>query len=198
MSKEFFNARAVTWDENAAEKDVAKLQSMAAKLDIPPGAIVLDVGTGTGVFVPYILRKIGRSGKLVCLDYAKEMLKVARAKNFTGNIHFVCADIVKTGLPGSMFDAVVCYSVFPHFTHHLHALREICRVLKPGGWLYICHTSSRYAINKIHRSIPEICDHVFPENEDLCRMLIIAGLVNISIGDGKEDYLVTAEKPQEK
>ena len=52
MSKEFFNARAATWDERAAEKDVGRLKAMAARLDITPGSTVLDVGTGTGVFVP--------------------------------------------------------------------------------------------------------------------------------------------------
>ena len=192
MSREYFNAHAAAWDENAAEKDSTKLQAIAERLDISPGAAVLDVGTGTGLFVPYILRKIGRSGKLVCLDYAEEMLKAARARNFIGNIHFICADIVETGLPDNVFDAVICYSVFPHFAQPHRALQEICRVLEPEGRLYICHTSSRRAINEIHWNIPEICDHLFPENEDLRLMLIAAGFVNISINDGDEDYLVVS------
>jgi ubiquinone/menaquinone biosynthesis C-methylase UbiE len=195
MSKDFFNARAAHWDSSAAEQDTSRLKAMAGRLEILPGSAVLDVGTGTGVFVPCILGKIGRAGKLVCLDYAEEMLAAARAKHFTGDIKYVCADVVETGLPDSAFDAVVCYSVFPHFDHPFLALREIARVLKPQGRLYVCHTSARLKINEIHRNIPEVCDHLLPENEDLRRMLIETGFIDIIIDDGADDYLVSARKP---
>jgi ubiquinone/menaquinone biosynthesis C-methylase UbiE len=194
MSKEFFNSRAATWDERAAEKDTSRLKAMVGRLDIMPGSTVLDVGTGTGVFVPYILAKIGRGGSLVCLDYAEEMLKAARAKIFTGNIKYLCADIENTALQDNTFDAVVCYSVFPHFSDKLKALREMYRILKPEGWLYICHTSSREDINNIHRGIPDICNHLFPENDDMERILEAAGFTDISISDGEDDYLADARK----
>jgi ubiquinone/menaquinone biosynthesis C-methylase UbiE len=194
MSRDFFNARAATWDEKATEKDISRLEAMAARLDIRPGATVLDVGTGTGVFVPYILHKIGHAGNLVCLDYAGEMLKIARAKGFEGNIGYVCAAVEDSRLPDNSFDAVVCYSVFPHLQDKPKALREINRLLKPGGRLFICHTSSRRAINEIHRSLPEVCDHLFPENEETRSLLSGAGFEDIRISDGRDDYLVSARK----
>jgi len=194
VSKDFFNSRAATWDEKVAEKDVHKLNDMAARLDISPGDSVLDVGTGTGVFVPFLLRKIGREGNLTCLDYSEEMLKIARAKGFKGNIRYLCAEIENNRLNGESFDAVVCYSVFPHFANKPKALKEINRLLKKGGRLYICHTSSRQAINDIHRSTPEVCDHVFPENEETRRMLLEAGFDNVIISEGKADYLASARK----
>jgi ubiquinone/menaquinone biosynthesis C-methylase UbiE len=194
MSKDFFNSRAATWDEKVAEKDVSRLKAMLSRLDIETGAAVLDVGTGTGVLVPFLLKKIGREGKLVCLDFSEQMLKMARAKGFTGNIQFLCADIENSRLADNSFDAVVCYSVFPHFRDKPKALREIHRLLKKDGRLYICHTSSRQAINEIHRSTPEVCDHIFPENDDTRRMLSEAGFGNIDISDGAEDYVVSARK----
>jgi len=194
MSKDFFNSRAAIWDKEVAEKDISKLKNMLARLDIKPGATVLDVGTGTGVFVPLLLKKIGRDGNLVCLDFAEEMLKIAQAKGFKGNISYLCADIENSRLADKSFDAVVCYSVFPHFNDKVKALKEIYRLLRKDGKLFICHTSSRQAINEIHRSVPEICDHLFPENEDIRRMLSEAGFEDISISDGKEDYLVSARK----
>ena len=81
MTKTFFNSRAGHWDEMVAEKDANKLKTMAERLDIKPGSSVLDVGTGTGVFVPYILESIGEKGRLVCLDFAEEMLEKAKAKD---------------------------------------------------------------------------------------------------------------------
>lgn len=194
MSKDFFNSRAATWDEKAAENDTSKLEAMAARLDIKPGSTVLDVGTGTGVFIPFLLKKIGRKGKLFCLDFAEEMLKIAQAKDFKGNISYVCADIENSRLDDKSFDAVVCYSVFPHFQDKLKALREIYRLLKEDGKIFICHTSSRQAINEIHQNIPEVCDHLLPENEDIHRMLSDVGFKDINISDGKEEYLVSARK----
>jgi ubiquinone/menaquinone biosynthesis C-methylase UbiE len=195
MSQEFFNARATTWDEKVAEKDLSKLETMLARIDIKSGDTVLDVGTGTGVFVPFLLRKIGQAGRLICLDYAEAMLDIAREKDFKGNVSFLCADIENSGLPDEAFNAVVCYSVFPHFEDKPKALSEICRVLQPGGRLFIAHTSSRQAINDIHRSLPEVCGHVFPENEEMKRLLDEAGFVDIHISESHEHYFVSARKP---
>jgi ubiquinone/menaquinone biosynthesis C-methylase UbiE len=194
VSKDFFNSRAATWDERAAEKDTSRLEAMAARLDIKPGAVVLDVGAGTGVFAPFILKKIGSEGKLVCLDFAEEMLKIARAKGFEGNISYLCADIEDCRLPDKSFDAVVCYSVFPHFRDKPKVLKKISRLLKDNRKIFICHTSSRQAINEIHRKLPEVCDHLLPKNEEIRRMLTGAGFRDISIADGKDDYLVSARK----
>jgi ubiquinone/menaquinone biosynthesis C-methylase UbiE len=193
VSKEFFNTRAAAWDANVAEKDNTKLQALADRLDIKAGAVVLDAGAGTGVFVPFLLKKIGAAGSLVCLDYAEEMLKVTRSKRFPGNIKYLCADIEKTGLPAASFDAVVCYSVFPHFNQP-EALKEIYRVLKPEGRVFIGHTSSREHINRIHRNIPEVCDHLLPDEAEMHRLLAGVGFTEILICAGESEYLAQARK----
>ena len=195
MSEEFFNTRAATWDEKVAERDVSKLEAMLARIEISPGDTVLDVGTGTGVFVPFLLKKIGSKGRLVCLDFAEGMLDIAREKKFNGNINFLCADIKNSGLPDEAFNAVVCYSVFPHFDDKPEALSEIIRVLQPGGRIFIAHTSSRQMINDIHRSLPEVCGHIFPENNDMQRLLSEAGFTDIHISEGQEHCFVSARKP---
>jgi ubiquinone/menaquinone biosynthesis C-methylase UbiE len=194
MTAEYFNNLAVTWDAKYAENNTDKLEEMASRLDIAPGASVIDIGSGTGIFVPFILRKIGDEGHLTCVDPACEMLRIAQDKGLGDNILYLCAGIENTGLEAAAFDAAVCYSSFPHFGDKLKALREINRLLKPGGKLFICHTSSRDHINNIHGRIPILKQDTIPDEEEMRRLLASAGFTGTLIEDSAESYLARASK----
>ena len=196
MIRAYFNEKAATWDETIAEKDVTKLEAMAKRLDIELGDTVLDVGTGTGVFLPFILKRIGQNGRLVALDFAEEMLKRAESKGFAGNIEYLVADVADTRLEDETFDAVVCYSSFPHFQDKPRALSEINRILKKGGKLFICHTSSRATINDIHHQIPAVHNDIIPDGGEMRNMLSAAGFKDIKISDTSDSYLASADKPE--
>jgi len=191
----YFNQKATVWDKTVAETDQSKLKRMASRLKIKPGESVLDVGSGTGVFIPYLQRHIGETGKIIALDIADEMLKVSRCKNFNGNIDYLCADVETLPIQNEIFNAVVCYCSFPHFQDKLGALREIKRVTKNGGFIFICHTSSRTQINEIHRSIPSVRDDSIPDEDKMKTLLKAAGFADISIEDQSESYLASARKP---
>ncbi|MFH1651099.1 MAG: methyltransferase domain-containing protein [Chloroflexota bacterium] len=193
--RSFFNAKAATWDERVAEKDTGKLLAMSRRLDIRPGTCLLDVGTGTGVFLPYLLASVGNEGRIVALDLAEEMLKVAREKSYTGNIEYLCADVQAVPCGDGIFDGVVCYSSFPHFQDKTRALAEIFRVLKGGGGLFVCHTSPREEINHRHLSMPEVRHDLIPGEEEMRALLRGAGFTAVNIEDGAESYLATARKP---
>ena len=194
MTQSYFDGKADIWDEKIAEKDTDKLKNMANNLDIKPGSHVLDVGTGTGIFVPFLLKKVGNKGKLVCLDSAEKMLEKAREKKFKGNIEYFCSDITSTKFEDEVFDAVVCYSSFPHFRDKPKALREIKRLLKKGGKLFICHTSSRSAINEIHQHVAELCTDLIPDQEEMWNLLSSAGFREIKLYDEASSYFAKAEK----
>jgi ubiquinone/menaquinone biosynthesis C-methylase UbiE len=191
----YFNQRAAIWDETASERDMTKLERMARRLNINPGSIILDVGTGTGVFIPFLLKKIGRNGHIVALDIAEKMLEKAKAKGFNGNIDYLCADATDIPLDNEIFDSIVCYSTFPHFRDKPRALAEMKRVIKSGGKLLICHTSNRTTINEIHRQIPEVEDDTIPDEGEMQIMLSKAGFTDIKIDDNSESYLCSARKP---
>ena len=191
----YFNQKAASWDETTAEKDTAKLDRMAKRLKIKPGSIVLDVGTGTGVFIPFLLRKIGEDGRIIALDIAERMLGRARAKGFNGNIDYLCAGVTNIPLRNEIFDVIVCYSSFPHFQDKSRALTEMSRVIKEGGRLLICHTSSRAKINEIHRQIPAVENDIIPDEGEMQSLLSLTGFVDIKIDDS-ESYLASARKPK--
>ena len=192
MIKTYFNGKATTWDEIAAEKDRSKLSKMVARLDIGPGSVILDVGTGTGVFIPFLLQKIGGDGKILALDIAGEMLHKARRKSFDGVVAYLNADVTHIPLADASVDSVVCYSSFPHFQDKPGAFAEIHRVIKRGGRLFICHSSCREAINDLHNGIPEVAGDVIPEEWEMRLMLSEAGFVDVEIEDSCENYLCRA------
>lgn len=193
--REYFNKMAENWDENVAEKDTLKLEQMIDRLDVNPGSTVLDVGTGTGVFLPFILSKIGLRGKIVALDFAEEMLKKAEAKNFNGYIDYLCADVTNLPVEGGRFDMVICYSSFPHFQDKPGVLAEMWRVIKESGRLIICHTASRATINEIHRQVPLFKDDIIPDRDEMELMLSAAGFVDLKIEEDDQSYFCSVRKP---
>ena len=194
MIKEYFNEKAVIWDETVAERDTTRLEHMAKRLNIRLGSTVLDVGTGTGVFLPFLLSKIGKNGRIVALDFAEKMLRRAQAKGFNGNVDYLQADVANIPLPDEIFDIVVCYSSFPHFQDKPRAFTEMNRVMKDGGRLLICHTSSRAEINEIHRQIPVVENDTIPDGDEMQLLLSAAGFTEIKVDDKSDSYLVSAIK----
>lgn len=196
MLREYFNNRADIWDENIAEKDANKLTQMAERLGLKQGSVVLDVGTGTGILLSYLLNKIGNDGKIIALDLAEEMLAKAMTKYPDENIEFLHADIMDIPIYEEMFDSVVCYSSFPHFRDKYKALSEMKRVMKPGSRMFFCHTSSRDHINGIHATLPGMENDLLPAPDEMRGLLSDAGFTVVKIEEDSESYLVVGEKPE--
>jgi len=194
MTKAYFNEQAYIWDEKIAEKDTYKLERIANCLTIETGATILDVGTGTGVFLPYLLEKVGRYGRIIALDHAEKMLVKAKAKGCDGNIVYLCADVMAIPLADEICDAVVCYSSLPHFPDKAQALREMKRILKKGGRVFICHSSGREHINSIHRQIPTVQNDLLPDPIEMMALLTNAGFTGIKVEDTAESYLAYGRK----
>ena len=94
------------------------------------GAKVLDVGCGTGA----LTLKLAKAGfEVTGVDISQSMLAqlAERAKGL--NVKLVEADIFSLPFPDSCFDSAVSRWVLPHFSNWESALREVARVLKPGG-----------------------------------------------------------------
>lgn len=194
MTQAYFNSKADIWDEQIAEKDKRKLEQMSDKLGISSGATIVDIGTGTGVFLPYLFQKAGVNGKIIALDIADKMLLKAKSKQITGNIDFVCGDVMALPLPDNFCDAVVCYSCLPHFHDKAKAMIEIKRALKKGGHVIICHTSGRKYINSIHKEIQGMQEHILPDAIEMTEMLAEAGFTDIKVEDKTDSYFASAFK----
>ena len=98
---------------------------------IAPGQSVLDVACGTGVLARAVADRVGLSGSVAGLDSSEEMLEVARRKSDTIEWRMGRAEAIP--FPDESFDAVVSQFGIMFFEKPAGALREMIRVLRPGG-----------------------------------------------------------------
>jgi ubiquinone/menaquinone biosynthesis C-methylase UbiE len=193
--QEYFDQLAPTWDNELTPERLKSLGNIVKELGIQPGHHVLDIGSGTGVLVPFIIAELGNEGKIVALDFSAEMLSQAQAKNFPPVVCFAQADVLAIPLADDSVDLAICNSAFPHFSDKARALKEIARVLKNTGRLVICHTMSREMINQLHQSIGgAVANDLLPDEFQLRRLIKQARLKITHFEDGPERYLVIAEK----
>jgi len=193
--QEYFDQLAPTWDKELSREGLKCLGSIVKELGIEPGYYVLDIGSGTGVLLPFLIAALGDEGKIVALDFSAEMLVQGKAKISLHLVDFVQADGMAIPLADYSMDLALCSSVFPHFNDKVKALKEIARVLKNGGRLAICHTMSREMINRLHQSIGGIvAGDLLPDESQLRRLIKQAGLKITYFEDSPERYLVIAEK----
>jgi ubiquinone/menaquinone biosynthesis C-methylase UbiE len=193
--QEYFDQLAATWDKELTPERLKCLDDIVKELDIKPGYYVLDIGTGTGVLLPFLIAELRGEGKIVALDFSADMLAQTRAKNFPPIVGFAQADVLAIPLADNSVDLAMCNSVFPHFTDKGKALKEIARVLKSDGRLVICHTMSRAMINQLHQSAGGvIANDLLPDESHLRRLIKQAGLRVTHFEDNPERYLVIAEK----
>ena len=193
--QEYFDQLAPTWDKELTQERLKCLGNIVKELGIKPGYYMLDIGSGTGVLLPFLVAELGDEGKIIALDFSAEMLSQAKAKTFQPIVGFAQADVLAIPLADNSVDLAMCNSAFPHFDDKTGALKEIARVLRNNGRLVICHTMSRTMINQLHQSIGgAVANDLLPDEFQLKGLIKQAGLKITHFEDGPERYLVIAEK----
>ena len=106
-----------------------------------PGAVIVDVGTGTGRFLIHLAGIEALSGlRMVGTDLFDDMLEQGRAaaRDAGASIEFSRQDVHAMTLPDQMADVVTSRSTVHHWHDPAQAFKEIFRILKPGGIAFIC------------------------------------------------------------
>ena len=111
--------------------------------NVQPGQRVLDIAGGTGDLALAFAKKVGPKGQVVHTDINEAMLRTGRDRLLDAGVILpttVC-DAEKLPFPDSHFDLVSVAFGLRNMTHKDAALREMARVLKPGGKLLVLEFS---------------------------------------------------------
>ena len=153
--KEFFNIKAENWDEKQ-NISVQKCRKLIKECQLSNDRVVLDVGTGTGVLIPFLLAGDVKELKIYAIDYAEKMIEKLLSKNYPKIVIPMVADIHNTNFEDNTFDRIIANACYPHFEKKEVALNEIYRILKKGGFFIISHLWGREHINRFHKKTHQI------------------------------------------
>ena len=178
------------YDEKWAFYLEATTRETLRRMTMAPHSRVLDVGCGTGELIRRLRAKYPEA-QLAGLDPVPEMLAVAREKlGGREDLRIGYAD----ALPWSAgsFDVVVSCNMFHYITHPLEALREMARVLRPGGTLVLTDWCDDYIACRICNLYLRLTNRAFYktyQQRECLALLQRAGFTEIRLERYKINWL---------
>jgi ubiquinone/menaquinone biosynthesis C-methylase UbiE len=110
-------------------------EGLVTLAEVRAGDRVLDVACGTGIVARVAVSRVHPGGEVLGIDASPAMLAAARATAVGLPIEWQEGDVHALALPDGAFDAVLCQQGLQYFRDRVTALREMRRVLAPGGRL---------------------------------------------------------------
>ena len=142
------------WYERTTRKDMPEFQALAARIAalVPPHGAVLEVAPGPG-FLSIELAKRGFEVRAV--DVSRTFVDLARhnADAAEVRVRFDVGDAADLPIPDASQDFVVCRAAFKNFADPVRALREMRRVLRPGGSVLLIDLRREASMAEIRRYV---------------------------------------------
>lgn len=102
-------------------------------LALRPGEHVVDIGSGPGFLCESMADAVGPKGRVLGLDISDDLLAAATTRNTRPQLTYGKSDAIALDAPDGAFDVAVSTQVYEYVADCDRALREMQRVLKPGG-----------------------------------------------------------------
>lgn len=164
---------------SVAERRSRWLDLLRLELD----AVVLDAGSGMGEVTRMLAERVGPSGRAVGVDLSAELVERARERaGDVGHLEYRVGDLTALPFDDDTFDAAYSERVFIHLADPDAALRELLRVLRPGGRLVVVDPDHSQSVT----------DADDPELADLLTGRVAAEMVNWRSGRHLRSQAVAA------
>ena len=146
-------------------------------LDIPPGGVALDVGSGPGNVTASLARAAGPDGLALGVDISEPMLARAVRAEAGPQVGFLRADAQRLPFRDETFDAVISIAMLQLIPEPSAALAEMVRVLRPGKRMAVMVPTVGRA-GALMRRLPDGGAHFFTDDE-IADTLEDLGLVRV-------------------
>ena len=125
----------------AESREIARAAgAIAAFCGLAPGAVIADVGAGTGLFEPLFDQAVGPEGKVYAVEISAPFLAHLAARDAAEgwrNVELVACTERSVALPARSVDVVFICDTYHHFEYPQSTLASIRRALRPGGLLVV-------------------------------------------------------------
>ena len=128
------------WLEREDRVETERPDEVIAALKIPEGAVVADIGAGTGFFTLRLARRVGASGKVIATDLQPEMLALLRqhaGEAGLANIEPVLCTERDAKLPVDAVDLALMVDVYHELSHPEETMAQVRRALRAKGRLVL-------------------------------------------------------------
>ena len=133
-------ARAMKMFEGESREIFVEKVQIAKALELRAGEAVADIGSGTGLFLPYFSKEVGRSGKVYAVEisprFIEHIQKLAKQKHWTQVQTVFCTDKSCELGPASVDAAFIC-DTYHHFEYPRTTMASLHRAMRPGARLVI-------------------------------------------------------------
>ncbi len=159
--------------------------TLVSSLQIPAGAAVAEIGSGTGYFTWRLARAAGPSGKVYAVDIAQDRLDRTAAtvkKHQYGNVQTVLGAESDPRLPEGALDLVLIAHAYHEFSNPEAMLAAVRKSLKPDGRLVVVEYAPGFPFGEFDRtprmSVDQIRGEIEPAGFEIDRVLEIVRLHN--------------------
>ena len=137
LQKNVYRRSAGCFDEQQRRENrnhLNKIIAISRFLNIQENERVLEIGIGTGIHADHLLRLNAPSFFFTGIDYSRDMLLQAQRRLAGGkDVDLVAMDGEKLAFPDETFDKIYISGSLHHFCSPAAGIREMVRVLRPGG-----------------------------------------------------------------
>lgn len=179
LQSEYFSKYMHLFDPPLPDGVPERLEKIVESASISGTDVVLDMGTGTGILIPIILKY--KPALVYANDLSEKMLKSVKERY--PDVRSLHGDIRDLRLPDRTVDVVLINACYPNIVDKHGSFTNIRRIAKTGCRVVISHPMGSAFINFLQEKVPFPLDG-FPENKTVAKNLFepygfkVSGFVN--------------------